>query len=583
MTIGKNRAVRFTRRRLLGCASATALAPIVFAGKGQAQTMKTPGVYIVEKSAFPNSVVAVATSVPAFIGYTERAMKGDKPLHMAPWKITSLAEFHSYFGGAPKPVFDLEVKPSGNGEAEDVKVRLPEPEVLLLDGNDGQAYTLKQADTAFALYASMRLFFRNGGNACYVVSVGPYENEVGEGEEEAGQASIEAQPILDALKALEKEAEPTLIVAPETTRLSRSDSQSVQQAILTHCGEAMKNRFAILDIGGGYLPQGDTNFDPVQAFRQDIGTNYLNYGATYYPWLNTSVTYSDEYSYINLTRAARSILAQKVKAAEEALITPEMRQPKDAAEIADSTKIEARLDIAFPQRGLIAKIDQDDLSELDHSTMDKVLRAHVPAYTDVMDRVAERLNCLPPGAAMAGIYTSVDNSRGVWKAPANVSVNSVVSTTVNISHAEQEDLNVTPQGKSVNAIRSFVGEGVLVWGARTLDGNSLDWRYINVRRTIIFIEESIKLAAKAYVFEPNTANTWVAVESMIENFLTGIWKQGGLAGAVPEDAFSVHIGLGTTMTPQDILDGVIRITVLVAVSRPAEFIEITFQQQMQVS
>ena len=126
---------------------------------------------------------------------------------------------------------------------------------------------------------------------------------------------------------------------------------------------------------------------------------------------------------------------------------------------------------------------------------------------------------------------------------------------VNISHDDQEDLNVTAQGKSINAIRPFVGEGVLVWGARTLDGNSLDWRYINVRRTMIMLEESIRLAAKAYVFEPNTASTWVTMRSMIENFLTGVWKQGGLAGAIPEDAFSVHVGLGETMTPVDILEG----------------------------
>lgn len=151
---------------------------------------------------------------------------------------------------------------------------------------------------------------------------------------------------------------------------------------------------------------------------------------------------------------------------------------------------------------------------------------------------------------MAGIYTMVDNTRGVWKAPANVSMNSVVSPAVNVSHEEQEELNVNPQGKSINAIRSFIGEGVLVWGARTLDGNSLDWRYINVRRTMIMLEESCRLAAQAMVFEPNTASTWVTIKAMISNFLTGIWKRGGLAGAVPEDAFSVHVGLGETMTPR---------------------------------
>ena len=100
---------------------------------------------------------------------------------------------------------------------------------------------------------------------------------------------------------------------------------------------------------------------------------------------------------------------------------------------------------------------------------------------------------------------------------------------------------------------------------------------------MIMLEQSCKLAAKAMVFEPNAANTWVTLKSMISNFLTGIWKRGGLAGAVPDDAFSVHVGLGETMTAEDILEGTLRITVLVAITRPAEFIEISFQQRMPTS
>jgi phage tail sheath protein FI len=215
--------------------------------------------------------------------------------------------------------------------------------------------------------------------------------------------------------------------------------------------------------------------------------------------------------------------------------------------------------------------------------LNKSLIAMSQFFKSLLTEMKTQLNLLPPSAAMAGIYTMVDNTRGVWKAPANVSLSAVVSPAVNITHDDQEDLNVTTQGKSINAIRPFIGEGTLVWGARTLDGNSLDWRYVNVRRTMIMLEESIRLAAKAYVFENNVSNTWVTVRSMISNFLTGIWKRGGLAGAVPEDAFSVHVGLGDTMTPDDILEGIMRITVLVALIRPAEFIEITFQQQMQKS
>ena len=136
-------------------------------------------------------------------------------------------------------------------------------------------------------------------------------------------------------------------------------------------------------------------------------------------------------------------------------------------------------------------------------------------------------------------------------------------------------------GKSINIIRTFPGIGTLVWGARTLDGNSLDWKYINVRRTMIFIEQSLKLATRAFVFEPNDAGTWATVKSMMDNFLFNLWKQGALAGSTTDAAYSVQVGPGVTMTQDDILDGILRITVLVAVVRPAEFIEITFQQQQQ--
>jgi hypothetical protein len=194
------------------------------------------------------------------------------------------------------------------------------------------------------------------------------------------------------------------------------------------------------------------------------------------------------------------------------------------------------------------------------------------------------MNLLPPSSAMAGIYTMVDNSRGVWKSPANISLNSVIKPSTNITHDEQENLNVdATSGKSINAIRTFPGIGTLVWGGRTLDGNSLDWKYINVRRTMIMLEQSIKMALRSYVFEPNDANTWVSVKSMIVNYLTEKWKQGALAGASPDDAFEVQVGLGLTMTGLDILEGKMLVSVKLAIVRPAEFIVVTFEQQMQKS
>ncbi|MGB5944076.1 MAG: phage tail sheath C-terminal domain-containing protein [Leeuwenhoekiella sp.] len=190
---------------------------------------------------------------------------------------------------------------------------------------------------------------------------------------------------------------------------------------------------------------------------------------------------------------------------------------------------------------------------------------------------------LPPSATMAGVYARVDGDRGVWKAPANVGLNYVVEATRKVTSDEQQDLNVHTTGKSINVIRSFTGKGILVWGARTLAGNDNEWRYVSVRRFFNMVEESVKKATEQFVFEPNDANTWVKVRAMIENFLNLQWRAGALAGAKPENAFFVRVGLGQTMTAEDILNGLMAIEIGMAVVRPAEFIVLKFSHKMQES
>jgi phage tail sheath protein FI len=526
-------------------------------------TMKTPGVYIVEKNAFPNSVVEVATAVPAFIGYTEKADNRGKTLRNKPWRITSMSEFHNYYGLAPDPQFKISKKPN-------------DPAVEADFSQDGIEYILEQTGGNYLLYRSMLLFFQNGGGPCYIVSVGSYSD------------SIEADQMKKGIETLIKEQEPTMVVIPETVRLKVDDSINVQQTMLAHCGGKMKSRVAILDVWDGQKERQDPAGDPIENFRGKLGINYLDYAAAYYPWVNTSIVQDNELSFENVANkdVLQGLLRSEAGAgAEEASKKAQQQQEAiDSITSWDNAAKAAKPKGEKAAEGEGAPAASGDDVAAQKSLLGKSLLAMSPLlYGSILGAIKNQLNLLPPAAAMAGIYTMVDNSRGVWKAPANVSLNAVVSPAVNISHDDQEDLNVTTQGKSINAIRTFIGEGTLVWGARTLDGNSLDWRYVNVRRTMIMLEESIRLATKAYVFEPNDANTWVTIKSMIRNFLNGIWKRGGLAGAVPDDAFSIHVGLGETMTSEDILEGILRVTVLVAISRPAEFIEITFQQQMQKS
>jgi phage tail sheath protein FI len=169
----------------------------------------------------------------------------------------------------------------------------------------------------------------------------------------------------------------------------------------------------------------------------------------------------------------------------------------------------------------------------------------------------------------------------VWKAPANVSLAGVLRPTVQVTIAEQDGLNVNPgPGKSINAIRSFPGKGTLVWGARTLAGNHNEWRYVPVRRLFITIEESARKASSFAVFEPNDATTWLKVKGMIESYLYGLWEKGALQGAKADSAYYVHVGLGKTMTSQDILEGRMIVEIGVAAVRPAEFIILRFSHKL---
>jgi len=203
-------------------------------------------------------------------------------------------------------------------------------------------------------------------------------------------------------------------------------------------------------------------------------------------------------------------------------------------------------------------------------------------YGNILKAVQKQASIVPPSGAIAGIYTYVDNTRGVWKAPANVSLTAVSGLSETITASDQEDLNVdTTGGKSINAIRAFTGRGILVWGARTLAGNDNEWRYVSVRRFFNMAEESIKKSTAWAVFEPNDANTWTKVRSMIENYLIEKWREGALTGSKPDQAFFVNVGLGQTMTPQDVLEGRMIVEIGMAVVRPAEFIILRFSHKLQ--
>jgi hypothetical protein len=330
--------------------------------------------------------------------------------------------------------------------------------------------------------------------------------------------NTELQAGLDALKAWD---EPTIIVFPEGQSISNeSQYYSLIAQAIDQC-RVLQDRFTLVDIHHSLLPNSQTpnTTTTIANFRTAFSLNNdLNYAAAYYPNLKTTFDFPYDTSAVNVIIITDSIAAAAVKL--------------------------------------------NTLKNSDNA-----------AYNLCLEKIRSQLSpTLPPTPAIAGIYAKVDGSRGVWKAPANVSVNSIYDVTDFITDAEQDDMNIDPgSGKSVNAIRPFSGKGILVWGARTLQGNDAEWKYISVRRFFIMVEESAD------------ANTWVKVRAMLENYLTLLWRQGALAGAKPEHAFFVKCGLGQTMTAQDILDGKLIVEIGMAAVRPAEFIILRFMHKLQES
>ena len=197
---------------------------------------------------------------------------------------------------------------------------------------------------------------------------------------------------------------------------------------------------------------------------------------------------------------------------------------------------------------------------------DSTYAAMYHPWLEMYDAGAKRSAYFPPSGAIAGIYARTDNERGVHKAPANEVVRGCTGLSCAYNEGEQDILN--PIG--VNLIRAFTGRGIRVWGARTISSNGL-WKYLNVRRLFIYVEETIKASTNWVVFEPNSQVLWGRVTRTISSFLATCWRDGALAGATPDQAFFVECG-PTTMTQDDIDNGRLICQIGIAPVKPAEFV-----------
>jgi phage tail sheath protein FI len=380
----------------------------------------------------------------------------------------------------------------------------------------------------FLMHYSMQMFFANGGGPCWITSVGDYTSTGG---------LIVAQDLKNGLAEVAKINEVTLLLFPDAINLgSDSDYYDVYSTAIKQAVN-LQDRFVVMDVyhnaANGDLWDIDINGNGGSGGLRNIisgTTDELKYAAAYFPQIYTGVDYNYKMVGDQTTDNDASIIVTGVAASNLA-----------------------------------------DLKNVNNAQ-----------YFQAKNAITNIQMLLPPSSAIVGIYAAVDNARGVWKAPANVNIENAIAPQFLITNDEQQGLNVDPvAGKSVNVIRKFEGRGpAIVWGARTLAGNDNEWRYISVRRYFNMVEESTKNATEQFVFEPNDINTWVRVKSMIGNYLTEQWKSGALMGASTKEAYFVHVGLGETMTEQDIFEGRMIVEIGLAVVRPAEFIILRFMHKM---
>ena len=521
---------------------------------------KTPGVYVEELAKFPPSVAQVETAIPAFIGYTADGPKNK------PTRISSMLEYETLFGKA-------------------------NPETFAVAFKDGVATATQPKVSDFKMYYAMQMYFANGGGACYIVSVGDYSGSVTVGD------STTVGTLVYGFELLKKEDEPTLIVFPDLQGLvaTSADVAAAQTAkdlaqyakdlantAVDNAEEAVEE--AEVDGTAEELAEANQVLADAQA---DAATATAIFGVVDANFIKITAA--------NVDGAITNVYQLYNKALDQAELM------KDRFVIMDVLGDEATFRNKVISKGLkygaayhpkLKTVLTYDFKDANVSVTGVSGATNLAAlktssselYNLAKKAIESKRVVLAPSSAMAGVYAKVDSTSGVWKSPANLGLSLVEAPTVKISDREQDALNVHPgTGKSINAIRAFVGKGTLVWGARTLDGNSNEWRYISVRRFFNMVEESVKKATERFVFEPNTANTWIRVQTMIENFLNQQWQDGALAGSKPEDAYYVSVGLNKTMSAQDILEGRMIVEIGMAAVRPAEFIVLRFSHKLQES
>lgn len=478
-----------------------------------------PGIYIVEDNSLALSISGRSTAIPVFVGVF--APRDGVPVGECV-RVENWMDFTSKFytqALVARITADAAeaVSSTKTRKKKSAATQEQREPVATVSGN-----TLKEVGLALGSF-SLRHYFENGGGTCYVLNLSNPDMEFD----------------VDTLaSAIAEVPDITLLVYCEYLKADKD------LAVYTALN-------ALLSINQGYFLLADS------PGGNTVSGLELTQTAAYYPAFETNYK------------------AQSIYKGEEVDLSATEVLLKGYDDYPTLSRLKAALDADV----------NDELEE------------EQKLYDDLVSQVEALLNSassiyLRASPAMAGLYAVTDRTRGVWKAPANIAVAGVKSLVeINGISETPTPAYMTPSkladvhAAGVNAIRSFFGKGVVVWGARTLKGTEQNsdpnWIYVPVRRLFNSVERDVKAAMGRAMFEPNHSATWETVRSTIDNYLFGLWKEGALQGVKPQEGYFVQVGLGVTMTKQDIDEGNLIVEIGLAAVRPVEFVILRFTQNIE--
>ncbi|MEM7338674.1 MAG: phage tail sheath subtilisin-like domain-containing protein [Actinomycetota bacterium] len=501
----------------------------------------SPGVYIEELEAGSRPIEGVGTAVAAFVGVTATGPT-NQPTLVSNWG-QYVATFGDFVPGAYTPLSVYSYFNNGGGACYVVRVGAPD------NSGNGQA-PVAAADLVSATkpgVAAYRVKSLEAGSAGDGVTVEVVRDPVPEGQD--AESETFSLIVRRGPQELERWENLTTKRGKQNARTlvnERSAVINLEEIGSATGAERVPAPGSVELTGGGALvPAGN-----IESTDEVVGSAADRSGL----------------GGLEAIEGITMVLAPDIMAAyKQEAISLEGVQVIQQAIIDHCENMGDRMAILDPPPGLNAQEVKEWRNEK-AGYSSKFATLYWP-WVKMFDPGTGEVDFVPPSGAVAGMWGRNDDTRGVHKAPANEVLRGVVDVQLNVTRPEHDQLN--PEG--INVIRSFAGRGVRVWGARTLDGSDSEWRYVNVRRLFNYMESSILNGTQWVVFEPNDLDLWQRITRTIRGFLLGLWRDGALFGATPDDAFYVKCDAETN--PPDSIDaGQVIVEIGVAPVKPAEFV-----------